>query len=52
MGEKAASIHIVSDNTVMKKRFFDKQARRTPKKREKCYDILLDVLVELVEKAS
>ena len=49
---KAASIHIVSDNPVVKKSFFDKLGQKDIKKREKCYDLLLDVLVELVAKAS
>ncbi len=51
-GMKAASIHIVSDNPVMKKSFFDKLNEEDIEKREKSYDLLLDVLVELVAKAS
>ncbi len=51
-GMKAASIHIVSDNPVMKKSFFDKLGEEDIEKREKCTGLLLDVLVELVEKAS
>ena len=51
-GMKAASIHIVSDNPVMKKSFFDKLGEEDIEKREKCSGLLLDVLVELVEKAS
>ncbi len=51
-GMKAASIHIVSDNPVMKKSFFDKLVEEDIEKREKCYDLLLDVLVELVSKAK
>ena len=49
-GIKVASIHIVSDNPIMKKSFFDKPSEEDRKKREKCYDHLLDVLVELVAK--
>ena len=51
-GIKAASIHIVSDNPVVKKSFFDKLGEEDIEKREKCSGLLLDVLVELVEKAS
>ena len=48
---KAASIHIVSDNPVVKKSFFDKLGEEDIEKREKCYDLLLDALVDLVAKA-
>jgi uridine phosphorylase len=50
-GMKAASIHIVSDNPIVKKSFFDKLDEDDNKKRIKSYDLLLDALVELVEKA-
>ncbi len=50
-GMKAASIHIVSDNPVMKKSFFDKLGEEDIEKREKCSGLLLDVLVELIAKA-
>lgn len=48
---KAASIHIVSDNPVVKKSFFDKLSVDDIEKREKCYGLLLEALVELVVKA-
>ena len=48
---KAASIPIVSDNPVVKKSFFDKLGEEDIEKREKCYDLLLDALVDLVAKA-
>ena len=47
---KAASIHIVSDNPVVKKSFFDKLSKVDIEKREKFYDLLY-VLEELVAKA-
>ncbi len=50
-GMKAASIHIVSDNPVVKKSFFDKLSGEDIENREKSYDLLLDVLVELIAKA-
>ena len=51
-GIQAASIHIVSDNPVMHKSFFEKPSDGDIEKREKCYDLLLDVLVELVAQTS
>ena len=51
-GIQATAIHIVSDNPVMKKSFFDKPSDDDVEKREKCYDLLLDVLVELVAQQS
>jgi uridine phosphorylase len=50
-GMKAASIHIVSDNPVMEKSFFDKLGEEDLEKREMCYVILLEALVELVTRA-
>ena len=50
-GIQAASIHIVSDNSVMNKSFFDKTSVEENEKREKCSDLLLDVLVKLVARA-
>ena len=50
-GIKAASIHIVSDNPIAKKSFFDKLNEEEIERRGKSYDLLLDALVEIVEKA-
>lgn len=50
-GMKAASIHIVSDNPEVKKSLFDKLSVDDIEKREKCYGLLLEALVELVVKA-
>ena len=50
-GMKAASIHIVSDNPIVKKSFFDKLDEDDIQKRIKSYDLLLDALVELVARA-
>jgi uridine phosphorylase len=49
-GVKAGSIHIVSDNPIVKRSFFDKLHEEEIKRRGKSYNLLIDALVELVEK--
>ncbi len=50
-GMKAASIHIVSDNPIVKKSFFDRLGEENIEKRERGNDLLFGVLAELVVRA-
>ncbi len=47
-GMKAAAIHVVSDNPVAKKSFFDPLPESDKKRRVKCEDLLTESLIRLV----
>ncbi len=47
-GIKAASVHIVSDNPVVKKSFFDPLSKEDEERKGICTELLMDALVKLV----
>jgi uridine phosphorylase len=49
-GIKAASVHIVSDNPVVKKSFFDPLSEEDEERRRVCTELLIDALVKLVDR--
>lgn len=49
-GMKAAAVHVVSDNPVVKKSFFDPLTDADKKRRELCTDLLIESLVRLVSR--
>ena len=49
-GMKAAAIHVVSDNPVTKKSFFDPIPESDKKRRVECEDLLIESLIRLVSR--